>query len=190
LQSSILHRTGPAVRTADAARLASYTASATPGDLAWRRLSGRKRRDPRLASQRGRAQNDAMSKQPPTAAELAILQVLWRDGPCTVRDVHRAVYAGAGTGYTSALKLMQNMLAKGLLTRVDDVRQHVYAAAVSERPTLNRLVGGWIDSAFSGSSLALAMQALDARPVAADELAQLKAMIARLEADKSSKGPA
>jgi len=42
-------------------------------------------------------------------------------------------------------------------------------------------VGGWIDTAFSGSSLALAMQALDARPVDADELAQLKAMIARLE---------
>jgi len=73
------------------------------------------------------------------------------------------------------------MLAKGLLTRSDDARQHVYAAAVSERPTLNRLVGGWIDTAFSGSSLALAMQALDARPVDAAELAELKAMIARLE---------
>ena len=133
----------------------------------------------------------AMSTQPPTAAELAILQVLWRDGPSTVRDVHEAVYGDTDTGYTSALKLMQNMLAKGLLTRTDDTRQHVYAAAVSERPTLNRLVSGWIDSAFSGSSLALAMQALDARPVAADELAQLKAMIARMEAaDKTKKGAA
>ncbi len=132
-----------------------------------------------------------MSTHAPTAAELAILQVLWRNGPSTVRDVHEAVYAGTDTGYTSALKLMQNMLAKGLLTRVDETRQHVYAAAVSERPTLNRLVSGWIDSAFSGSSLALAMQALDARPVAADELAELKAMIERLEATgKSKKRPA
>ena len=125
-----------------------------------------------------------MRTQPPTAAELAILQVLWRDGPSTVRDVHEAVYGETDTGYTSALKLMQNMLAKGLLTRADDARQHVYAAAVHERPTLNRLVGGWIDSAFAGSSLALAMRALDARPVAPDELAQLKAMIARLESDE------
>ncbi|MBW8759823.1 MAG: BlaI/MecI/CopY family transcriptional regulator, partial [Burkholderiales bacterium] len=69
-----------------------------------------------------------MSKTPPpTAAELAILRVLWRDGPSTVRDVHAAVYADTDTGYTSALKLMQNMLAKGLLTRTDDARQHVYA---------------------------------------------------------------
>ena len=137
-----------------------------------------------MAAERGRAHNDAMSKTPPpTAAELAILRVLWRGGPSTVRDVHETVYAGTDTGYTSALKLMQNMLAKGLLTRADEARQHVYAAAVSERPTLNRLVGGWIDTAFSGSSLALAMQALDARPVDPDDLAQLKAMIARLEGD-------
>ena len=97
----------------------------------------------------------------PTNAELAILRVLWRDGPRTVREVHEAIYRDTGVGYTSALKLMQNMLAKGLVTRVDDARQHVYAAAVRERPTLNRLVGGWIDTAFSGSSLALAMQALE-----------------------------
>ena len=124
-----------------------------------------------------------MKAMAPTAAELAILCVLWREGPCTVRDVHQAVYADTEIGYTSALKIMQNMLGKGLVTRTEDARQHVYAAAVSERPTLNQLVGGWIDSTFAGSSLALAMQALDARPVAPDELAQLKAMIEKLEGD-------
>lgn len=117
----------------------------------------------------------------PTTAELAILQVLWRKGPSTVREVHEAVYADTDIGYTSALKIMQNMLAKGLVNRSEEARQHVYAAAVSERPTLNRLVRGWMDSAFAGSSLALAMQALDARPVAPDELARLKAMIKKLE---------
>jgi predicted transcriptional regulator len=122
-----------------------------------------------------------MKTAAPTTAELAILQVLWRRGPSTVREVHEAVYADTDTGYTSALKIMQNMLAKGLVSRSEDVRQHVYAAAVSERPTLNRLVRGWMDSAFAGSSLALAMQALDARPVAPEELAQLKAMIEKLE---------
>lgn len=117
----------------------------------------------------------------PTTAELAILQVLWHKGPSTVREVHEAVYADTDIGYTSALKIMQNMLAKGLVSRSEEARQHVYAAAVSERPTLNRLVRGWMDSAFAGSSLALAMQALDARPVAPEELARLKAMIEKLE---------
>ena len=122
-----------------------------------------------------------MKAATPTKAELAILQVLWRKGPSTVREVHEAVYEDTDIGYTSALKIMQNMLAKGLASRSEEARQHVYAAAVSERPTLNRLVRGWMDSAFDGSSLALAMQALDARPVAPEELARLKAMIEKLE---------
>jgi BlaI family penicillinase repressor len=119
----------------------------------------------------------------PTNAELAILRVLWREGPRTVRDVHEAIYRDTEVGYTSALKLMQNMLVKGLVTRQDQGRQHVYAAAVPEQATMNRLVRGWMDSAFSGSSVALAMQALDARPIPAEDLARLKAMIERLQRD-------
>jgi BlaI family penicillinase repressor len=122
-----------------------------------------------------------MKAPAPTLAELAVLRVLWREGPSTVRAVHEAVYGDTSTGYTSALKIMQNMLAKGLVTRADQARQHVYAAAVSERPTLNQLVRGWMDTAFAGSSLALAVQALDAKPIPPEELAQLKAMIQRLE---------
>ena len=117
----------------------------------------------------------------PTATELAVLRVLWRRLTATVREVHEEIYQGTDTGYTTTLKIMQNMLAKGLVTRVADARQHVYAAAVPERPTLNRIVRGWMDRAFGGSALALAMQALDARPIDAKELAQLKAAIARLE---------
>jgi predicted transcriptional regulator len=119
--------------------------------------------------------------QAPTLAELAILRVLWRRGPSTVREVHQAVYGETSTGYTSALKILQNMLGKGLVTRADQSKRHVYAAAVSERPTLNELVRGWMDTAFSGSSMALAIQALDAKPVPPEELAELKAMIQRLE---------
>jgi len=101
-----------------------------------------------------------------------------------VRDVHGTVYGVKGPGYTSALKLLQNMLAKGLVTRVESKRQHVYAAAVPEQPTLNRLVRGWIDNAFAGSSFALAMQALDARPIDPNELSELKSAIEKLESKR------
>jgi len=75
-----------------------------------------------------------MKPTAPTAAELTILRVLWRRGPSTVRDVHEEVYAENETGYTSSLKIMQNMLAKGLVTRQEDARQHIYKAAVSANP--------------------------------------------------------
>ena len=70
----------------------------------------------------------------PTNAELAILSVLWRRGPSTVRDVHEALGEGRGeaVGYTTVLKLLQIMTEKKLVKRDTRSRTHVYAAAASE----------------------------------------------------------
>ena len=121
----------------------------------------------------------------PTEAELSILRVLWERGPSTVREVHEALYRGTEIGYTTSLKLLQNMLGKGLVTRDDEPRQHVYRAAVSKQRTLNALVRAWIDKAFAGSSAALAIQALDAKPARREELARLKELIRKIEQRES-----
>ena len=67
----------------------------------------------------------------PTEAELDILNVLWDRGASTVREVHEALYGDHGAGYTTALKLMQIMHAKGIVERDDSQRAHVYQAAIS-----------------------------------------------------------
>lgn len=123
----------------------------------------------------------------PTGAELAILHVLWDRGPSTVREVHEILYQGTEVGYTTTLKLLQNMFTKGLVTRNDRMRQHVYGAAVSEQHTLNAVVRTWIDKAFAGSSAALAMQALDAKPANPDELRRLKELIRKIERGESKR---
>src|ERR1035438_1652693 len=69
----------------------------------------------------------------PTAAELDILAVLWRLGPATVREVHEEL--GKDNGYTTTLKQMQLMTEKGLLTRSERFRSHVYQASVPKEET-------------------------------------------------------
>lgn len=117
----------------------------------------------------------------PTPAELQLLRVLWSRGPSTVREVHEALYAGTDTAYTTTLKLMQNLHAKHLVKRDESQRQHIYAAVAREDDTLQGVVRGLIDRAFDGSAAALAMHALEARPASAEELAELKELIRRLE---------
>ncbi len=117
----------------------------------------------------------------PTEAELSVLRVLWQHGPSTVRAVHEELYHDTEVGYTTTLKLLQNMLAKGLAKRNEERRQHVYSAAVSERRTVNELLRRWVDRTFGGSPAALAMRALDLKRFTPAELASLKAQIARLE---------
>ena len=94
----------------------------------------------------------------PTDAELEILRALWELGPATVRQVHEALSAYAGTGYTTTLKLMQIMADKGLVTRNESARTHVYDARVSQEHTQRQLVNDLVERAFGGSAAELVLQ--------------------------------
>jgi predicted transcriptional regulator len=117
----------------------------------------------------------------PSDAELDVLRVLWREGPSTVQDVHDALGVGKGTRYTTTLKLLQNLLTKRLVTRDASRRQHVYAAAVAEAPTLGAVARRFLDRAFAGSAAQLVLRALGDRPASATERAELKQLVRALE---------
>jgi BlaI family transcriptional regulator, penicillinase repressor len=117
----------------------------------------------------------------PTDAELAILRILWRRGPSTVRQVHEDLERRSLTGYTTVLKLLQIMTEKGLVERDESQRAHVYVARLPEEQTLGQLVGDLLDRAFEGSSSRLVMRALESRPATREELAEIRRMLDLME---------
>lgn len=119
------------------------------------------------------------ARRRPTDAELAILRVLWEQGPSTVREV--AEEMGRESAYTTVLKLLQIMTDKGLVRRDESARTHVYRAARSERVTRRQLVRDLADRAFGGSAARLAMQALAAKKASPRELAEIRAWLAEQE---------
>lgn len=123
----------------------------------------------------------SVKPQLPTDAELAILNVLWKRGPCTVRDVHDDLSPSQGTGYTTVLKLMQLMAQKGLVLRDESSRSHVYRAASPEAQTQKRLVGDLVDKAFSGSAAQLVLRALSGQRASREELNTIRALLDEIE---------
>jgi BlaI family penicillinase repressor len=117
----------------------------------------------------------------PTDAELAILGVLWRRGPCTVRQVHEELSRREPGGYTTVLKTLQIMTEKGLVTRDESQRAHVYSARLPEEETQSRLVGDLLDRAFEGSASRMVMRALSSRPASAEERAEIRKLLDELE---------
>ena len=113
----------------------------------------------------------------PTDAELAILRILWDRGPSTVRQVHDILGRERPTAYTTALKLLQIMIEKGLVERDERDRTHVYRARLSEETTQRQLVRDLVDRAFAGSSMKLVMQALATRRASPDELRDIRKAI-------------
>ena len=121
----------------------------------------------------------------PTDAEIAILRVLWRLGPSTVRAVHDELSQDRAMGYTTVLKLMQIMTEKGLVTREDGGRAHTYQATQSEEHAQRRMVGDLLDRVFGGSAQKLVMQALTARKASPEELAEIRRLLDELEESPS-----
>ena len=116
----------------------------------------------------------------PTESELEILQVLWEKESATVREVHEEISKTKDIGYTTALKLLQIMFEKGLVSRNDSSKTHIYMPAVSREKTQKHLLGKMIDNVFSGSSSELVMQALGNHKTSKEELDEIQKLLDNL----------
>lgn len=117
----------------------------------------------------------------PTETELDILSVLWELGPSTVRQVHTSLNKRRKTGYTTVLKMMQIMTEKGLLTRDESQRSHIYKARYREESTQKQLVKDLVKRAFGGSTEKLVMQALATKKASPQQIAEIRKMLDELE---------
>ncbi|MEP6484936.1 MAG: BlaI/MecI/CopY family transcriptional regulator [Rudaea sp.] len=118
----------------------------------------------------------------PTDVELQILQVLWQGGPSTVREVHETLYAGEGAGYTTALKMLQIMHAKGLVERDDSQRAHVYKAGITKQRTQKRYMADMVQRLFNGSASQMVLHALGSHPPASrEELKEIRTLLSKIE---------
>ena len=118
--------------------------------------------------------------QKPTESEIEILSILWDKQSATVRQVHEELLIIKNAGYTTTLKLMQIMFEKGLVSRDDSNKTHIYQPAVSREKTQKQFLNKMIDSLFSGSSTELVLQALGNK-TSPEELNKIENLIEELK---------
>ncbi len=120
----------------------------------------------------------------PTTAELEILSILWKEEPLTVKEIHEQLSEKKDIGYTTALKIMQNMTSKGLLKRELKGKSHLYFAVFRKEETQNSLLNRFVDTTFGGSASSLVMQLLGNKKTSREELDEIKEIIKQLENEK------
>jgi predicted transcriptional regulator len=118
-----------------------------------------------------------MPNPTPTDAELEILRVLWDRGASTVREVYDVVAENKSIGYTTVLKQMQVMHQKGLLSRSERFRSHVYEPAQSQGQTQRQIASTVLRQVFDGSARELLQSALAGRKVDERELKAIRAVL-------------
>ena len=120
------------------------------------------------------------NKRVPTRAELNILNVLWQIQPATVRKLHDHISETQKIGYTTVLKMLQIMHEKGLVTRDESTRAHVYSAANSVEQTQSSLLSDIVNKAFGGSRFDLVMRALGDE-ASSKEINEIRTLLDSLE---------
>jgi len=130
-------------------------------------------------------ENERNKRPEPTRSELEILQVLWKHGPSTVRQVNDTLNGQKrAVQYTSTLKLMQIMVEKDILKRDESAMKHVYSAAVEEKIFKGFLLERFVDSLYDGSASNLMMQLLGNKKPSKEELVQIRKLLDQLDKEQ------
>jgi BlaI family transcriptional regulator, penicillinase repressor len=117
----------------------------------------------------------------PTAVELEILRILWELGPSPVREIHARLNRAKGTNYSTTVKMLSVMLAKGLVKRDEKASPHVYRAALSRERAAKKFLGELIEKVYDGSAMSLVLQALAGGRATRQEIDEARRLLDELE---------
>ena len=121
-----------------------------------------------------------------TELQLEIMGVLWRRGEATVVEVREALEPGRELAHTTVSTLLSRLERRGVVSRRKEGRQWVYEPAVAEervRRSVVSEIGEVADRLFAGDVADLVTHLLADDAVDAEDLARVKAMIERREAE-------
>ena len=116
---------------------------------------------------------------PLTPLELEIMQVLWEAGACTVSDVQPRLKAELA--YTTVQTMLNVLLKKKKVARVQEGRAFRYRAVVSRERATGSALTDLVTRMFGGSSEALLMAMVDTRQIGAEELERVAMRLAAAE---------
>jgi predicted transcriptional regulator len=128
-----------------------------------------------MKSKRTRA-TTAPSK-PLTAAELEMMNVIWRLGPCSVTQVQAALGTERELAYTSVSTIVRILEQKGYVESERVGRGHLYSAVIAKDAYQAMTLKHIVNNVFEGTPSLLVQRLLDSDALTGDELMQIKALL-------------
>jgi predicted transcriptional regulator len=125
------------------------------------------------------------SSRHPTELELAILKILWRDGPSSVRHVRDELVSFRDLAYTSVMTVLGIMARKKYVKRTKSGAGFVYRPALTEESTGRSMLDDIVNRVFDGSTVTVVQRLLETTDLDSDELAQIRQLIQRKAKEQS-----
>jgi predicted transcriptional regulator len=124
-----------------------------------------------------------------TDRQFAVLNILWKTGPLTVRELMERLPRGDRQPYTTVLGLLQTMEKAGLVTHDQEGVTYRYAAALSRRKATRTLLRDFLSRFFQGSAEALIQGLVDSEALSPEDLREIERKLSTSnEADEEAPG--
>lgn len=120
-----------------------------------------------------------MAKNKPqlTEAEWTIIQIIWRNQPCTAPAVQETLQKQKAWTYSTVKTLMDRMVKKGLL-KTERIRNLIlYSTAVSRKQAQNSEIMKTVKRAFDGAFTPMMQFLLENNDLSPDQLNELEKVI-------------
>ncbi|QDU55389.1 BlaI/MecI/CopY family transcriptional regulator [Aeoliella mucimassa] len=115
--------------------------------------------------------------------EIEILEMLWRESAVTIQQAQTAL--GQPIGYTTVQTRLNRLVEKGLVAK-SKTRPAQYSAAVTPEEVRQRDLDTLVERVSDGRVVPLVAHLINRQGVTADEIAELKSLVA--EAERRTKG--
>jgi predicted transcriptional regulator len=126
----------------------------------------------------------ATQPQPASEAELAILQMLWDEGPMTSRAIRDALYSAAtASRHGTVQKLLQRLEEKRLIERDRSEFVHVFRAAVTRSAYAGRQLESLAEKLTDGSLVPFLTHLVEARRLSARERKAIRDLLDAADSD-------
>ncbi|MFO0841216.1 MAG: BlaI/MecI/CopY family transcriptional regulator [Gemmataceae bacterium] len=124
----------------------------------------------------------ARTPQDVTEKELEILQVLWEQGPATIRQITDVVYPDGDTAqYATVQKLLERLEEKACVRRQRATPANIYSAAIGREELIGRRLQDMAEKLCGGSLTPLLTHLVRQRRLSARERRELRDLIDELD---------
>jgi predicted transcriptional regulator len=131
----------------------------------------------------------ARTPQDVTDAELAVLEVLWKEGSATIRHITDRLYPGGGSSqYATVQKLLERLEVKGFVRRQRGAGVHSFAALVDRESLIGRRLQATAEKLCGGSLTPLLMHLVRAHKLSARQRQELRQLIDNLDEQAKQRG--
>lgn len=113
----------------------------------------------------------------PTDGEIEILEVFWKHGDCTARDVHDELLKNRDVSQTTVATMIRIMIEKGILSIHDERRPQIFRTKITREKAVVGMLKKIKKNLLGGSVKKLIMHALSDAPSSEQELSEIKKIL-------------